>query len=118
MHQRALLAEIQQLKKGLQEVETRLAGEALPLPLLEEFKEAVDHVRTTLWAVISSKADPDSISSTIVSLRMKRATEMCRQIILDMDAHEIGMESPELPRLREILKLTHERVHRLYTSAM
>lgn len=118
MHQRALAGQVQQLKKDLEEVEAKLQGEALPLPLLEDLKDAVDHVRSTLWAAISSKGDPYAAGVTIVRLRLKRTAEMCRQIILDIDANEITVDSHELSVFRDALKASEDRVRRLYASGM
>ena len=89
MQQRALLMQIEQLKKQLQELETAVEGEEVPVTALEGLKEAVDNVRTTLWATMSTKADPFEIGSAMAELRIKRTTEMCRRIVLDIDAQEI-----------------------------
>jgi hypothetical protein len=116
MHQHALAGHIQQLKAQLQVVEQKLQSETLALPLLEELKDAVDHIRNTLWAAIASKGDPYEVGSAISRLRVRRVTDMCRQICLDIDAQEISIGSPDLPALRRSLAAAHERTERLYTS--
>lgn len=117
MHQKALSAHIQQLKKELQEIEQAVDGETLPLPVLESLKDAVDNVRTTLWATMSSH-DPYEAGSAIAEMRMKRTIEMCRRIMLDIDSHEITLASPYLRALKNVLGDTAERVQRLYASGM
>ena len=91
----------------------------MPVALLEDLKGAVDHLRTTLWAVISASADDaDALASKLISLRLQRAAEICRQIRLDADAGELSIDCAELPKLREALHLTVTRVERLYRSGM
>jgi len=91
----------------------------VPVALLEDLKGAVDHLRTTLWAVISANTDdPEALTSRLVSLRLQRAAEICRQIRLDADAGELTIDCSELPKLREALHLTVNRVERLFKSGM
>lgn len=118
MQQRALLMQIEQLKKQLQELETAVEGEEVPVTALEGLKEAVDNVRTTLWATMSTHADPFEIGSALAELRIKRTTEMCRRIMLDIDASEITLDAPGLLALRNVLNDTADRVQRLYKSGM
>jgi len=87
--------------------------------VLEDLKGAVDHLRTTLWAAMSAGSDdPDALNAKLVSLRLQRAAEICRQIRLDIDASEVAIDSPDLPKLSEALSLTASRVDRLYKSGM
>ena len=118
MHEGAVLAHIQQLKKDLEEIEKRVEAGGLPLPLLEDFKEIVDNVRTTLWAAISSQSHPDTIGPAIANLRVRRASSLCERIILDVDANEIDITSPELLPFKGTLIATIERLDRLYASGM
>jgi hypothetical protein len=103
----------------LEEIDKRLQGDPLPAAMLEDLKSAVDHLRTTLWAVISADTDdPDALTTKLISLRMQRADEICRQLRLDVDAGEMDINSADLPKLREALHLTVNRVERLYKSGM
>jgi hypothetical protein len=103
----------------LEEIDKRLQGDPLPMAVLEDLKGAVDHLRTTLWAAMSANTDdPDKLTSKLVSLRLHRAAEICLQIRLDVDANEVDISSAELPKLREALHLTVNRVERLYKSGM
>ena len=103
----------------MEEIDKRLQGAPLPMAVLEELKDAVDHLRTTLWAAMSANTDdPDVLASKLVNLRLQRAAEICRQIRLDVDANEVDISSAELPMLQEALHLTMNRVERLYRSGM
>jgi hypothetical protein len=119
MHQDALIEQVQQLRVKLEETDKRLQGDPLPMAVLEDLKGAVDHLRSTLWAAMSAKTDdPDVLNAKLVSLRLQRATQICRQIRLDIDASAVDINSVELPKLREALDLTVNRVQRLYKSGM
>jgi len=110
---------VRQLRAQLEEIDKRLQGAPLPMAVLEDLKSAVDHLRTTLWAAMSANTDdPDVLASKLVSLRLQRAAEICLQIRLDVDANEVDINSVELPKLREALQLTADRVERLYRSGM
>ena len=110
---------MRQLRVKLEEIDQRLQGDPLPAPVLEDLKGAVDHLRTTLWAAMSANTDdPDVLTSKLISLRLQRAADICRQIRLDIDAGELDINSAELTKLREALHLTVTRVDRLYKSGM
>jgi len=110
---------VRQLRTQLEEIDKRLQGDPLPAAMLEDLKGAVDHLRTTLWAAMSANTDdPDVLTSKLISLRMQRAAEICRQIRLDIDAGDLDINSADLPKLREALHLTVNRAERLYKSGM
>lgn len=56
MHQRALAEQEQLLKAQLEHIDKKLQGGSLPFAVLKTFKDTVDQVRTTLWAVILDDA--------------------------------------------------------------
>ncbi len=117
MQQRSLLEQVQVLRAQLEQIDKKLQSEPLPNAVLEDFKGAVDHLRSTLWALMSD-GSPDSVTSKLVTFRLIRAAEICRQVQLDIDASEVGINSVQLLQLREALRLTMERVERLYRSGM
>lgn len=147
MGSEALMEKVRQLKKSLEEIERRLAAGELPrgalaeqvkqlkqtfedfqneLPkgefpraLLEEFQTAVDHVRMTVWALLSApQTDPSELSATVIRARMNRTEDMCRQIAQDIDSHNLTIESLELKQLHAILRSTLSRIDRLYKSGL
>ena len=117
MQQCSLAEQVQQLKAQLEQIDNKLQTEPLPIVALEDLKNAVDHLRSTLWALMTDES-PDAVTSKLITFRLVRATEICRQVQLDIDASEIGIDSPHLPKLREALRLTTDRVERLYRSGM
>ncbi|MCI0404287.1 MAG: hypothetical protein L0212_12345 [Acidobacteria bacterium] len=117
MSQDQLLDQVKRLRAELEEVEYRLRHNDIPLPVLEEFKSAIDHVRLTLWGILqSSGPDRYEAAAAIIRFRMKRAEDICRQVVSDIDALEITVDSPELKSLNDALGGTLSRIHQLYKS--
>jgi hypothetical protein len=121
MARSALLEEIRQLKSSLEELEKRLSEVAegdLPAPVLEDFKKSVDHVRLTLWVIISAMhGKKEEMASTVARFRVRRAKDLCQQLVADINAGKTTSRTPELPMLQSTLKDTHERVQRLLSTS-
>ncbi len=116
LHQE-LLSQVQDLKAELEKVEARLNQDELPAPVLEDLKEAIDHVRLTLLGILhSSGADKYEAGAAIIRSRLERAAELCRQIVADIDARRLTADSPELKSLDDSLSGALSRIHQLYKS--
>lgn len=117
MSQNELLQQIHRLQTELEDVEFRLRQNDIPVLVLEDFKSAIDHVRLTVWGVLqASGSDRYEAAATIVRFRMRRADDLCQQIISNIDAQDITVESPELKKLHETLNATANRINQLYRS--
>jgi len=115
MSQNELLEQVHRLKAELEEVEARLARNDIPLPVLEDFKSAIDHIRLTLWGILqASGSNRYEAAATIIRFRMRRVEDICQQIVSNIDAQEITVESPELKKLHETLTATVSRINQLY----
>ncbi len=121
MARTSLLEEIRQLKSSLEELEKRLTEVSegdLPAPVLEDFKKSVDHVRLTLWVIISAMhGKKDEMSSTVARFRVRRTKDLCQQLVADINAGKTTQRTPELPILQATLKEAYERVQRVLSSA-
>ena len=121
MARSSLLEEIRQLKSSLEELEKRLSEVAeseLPAPVLEDFKKSVDHMRLTLWVIISAMhGKKEEMASTVARFRVRRTKDMCQQLVADINAGKTTQRTPELPMLQATLKDTHDRVQRLLTTS-
>jgi len=68
--------------------------------VLREFREAVDYVRKTAWAVNEwqerqlKHKDTSTVLSLLTTERIRRATQLADAIVADMDAQELTPESP------------------------
>jgi hypothetical protein len=67
--------------------------------VLREFREAVDNVRKTAWAVQewqereSKQQDPESVIPLLTAENIRRATQLCEAIANASAAHKIGRET-------------------------
>ena len=115
----ALAEQVKQLKQTFADLENEVPNGDFPRALLEDFQNAVGHVRMTVWALLSApQTDPSSLSATVIRARMNRTEDMCRQIAQDIDSHNITIESQELKQLHATLRSTLSRIDRLYKSGL
>ncbi|HKW35085.1 MAG TPA: hypothetical protein VJN92_18885 [Candidatus Acidoferrum sp.] len=81
--------------------------------ILREFRDAVDQLRKTAWAVQEwqerqlRRHDPHTVLPLLTAERIRRATQLCDAIITDSGTHEI---TPETVGINEFLQVV-ERVH-------
>jgi hypothetical protein len=80
---------------------------------LADLKSAIDDARLRLWAVISAKtaAAPDEL---LLGFRLRRATEICREVVAALEAGTLGAHQKELLELREAT----ERLTECVTAAI
>lgn len=78
--------------------ETMKSGGADPR-ILREFREAVDYVRKTAWAIQEwqerqlQKHDPQTVLSLLTTERIRRAMQLNKAIMADLAAREITSET-------------------------
>jgi len=113
----ALGDRISKITDELEQIEKDLHSCAVSAPLLDDLKSAVDHLRTTLFAIMSGDSS-ESANATIVKLRLKRAIQISQQIRLDIDATEITVDIPDVPLLRDSFEQTVSRIERLLASGL
>jgi hypothetical protein len=103
-----------QLKKicaDLVRVEYEMRSGTVDERVLREFRDAVDHVRKTAWAVQewqqrqSQHTDPQSVIS-FVAERLRRATQLCDSITADVAAQQVNRTTVGIEEfLRSLQKL-------------
>jgi hypothetical protein len=117
MLQEQLLEQLQRLRAELDNAEAQLKTADVPVPVLEDLKQAVDHLRLALLGVAHSTGDDKyEAAAAIIRSRLQRTGELCRQIVADIDAQEVTVDSPELKELHELLAGTVSRIHQLYKT--
>jgi hypothetical protein len=100
------------IRATVQAIENKLHRGDLPEEGLADFKAAIDDARLRLWAVIGavSSSEPEAL---LLRFRLRRASEICRNVIADLDAGTLGAHQRELLELRETAR---EMVGRLDAS--
>ncbi len=82
----------------------------LDMRVLFEFREAVNHVRHTAWAVEqwltlkSRKGDTFTVLNMLAVERVRIASELCSGLLMDLDANEITAETQGMERLVPAVK--------------
>ena len=102
----ANLAEIEQLVKS---------GDVDPR-VLQEFRNSVDLIRRTAWAVQQwiglkeTSADPYSLMPVLAAQRVQRMTQLARDLPMDLKSVEVDRATPWLKQLYEAVSRLHEQL--------
>jgi EAL domain-containing protein (putative c-di-GMP-specific phosphodiesterase class I) len=101
--ERALARRLESIKTELAIIESLVLSADAPQRLLEEFKLALDHVRTNIWAVFNP-AEPEARRRVAAHFRLVRVADMCRQVLADLHDGTITAASPDFEELRAVLQ--------------
>lgn len=83
--------------------------------ILMDFRDAVDHVRKTAWAVQEwqerqiTHHDPQTLLPLLTSERIRRAAQLGNAIVSDLMTQEVTRETPGVDKLFDAV----QRMHRL-----
>jgi hypothetical protein len=108
--ERSVFERLQAATDELQKLEkTLLSGNCAPR-VLTEFRGAVDSLRQTAWAVQqwtelqSQNRDPYTVLGLLSEERVRRATQLTRDLTIDLQSLEIGVETQGLEKLFQATK--------------
>jgi hypothetical protein len=97
-----------QLKKTsaeLLQLEHTIRTGGIDQRILTDFRDAVDHVRKTAWAVQEwqerqiTRHDPQTLLPLLISERIRRAAQLGNSIVSDLTNHEVTRETPGVDQL-------------------
>ena len=100
----------------LQNLEEALRGEDVSLPLVREYRDAVEYVRTITEMLQQLRRgqfreDQDAeLLSVLATHRIQRTGNMCLEIVADLDAGRVGPESEILEELQRTLERLQQRL--------
>jgi hypothetical protein len=106
----------------LQKLEKSLQAEGIDFRLLNEFRDTVDALRTTALAVQQLREfqlkgrDDSEIVSMLVSDRVRRATNLCHELVADLDAGKITNGIKGVDELYDSLEQACDRLRHLLKS--
>lgn len=97
------------MRATVQAIESKLRHGDLPEEGLDDLKHAIDDTRLRLWAVITaaSSSEPEGV---LLRFRLRRAAEICRSVVADLDGDTLGAHQRELMELREVSRTLTERL--------
>lgn len=82
--------------------------------ILREFRDAVDYVRKTAWAVQEwherqlQDHDPQTLLPLITAERIRRATQLSNTIMADLAAHEVTSETAGIDEFFRAIEKVHQ----------
>jgi len=106
----------------LQKLEKSLQAEGIDFRLLSEFRDTVDTLRTTALAVQQLREfqlkgrDDSEIVSMLISNRVHRATNLCHELVADLDAGKISNGIKGIDELYDSLEQACDRLRHLLKS--
>ncbi len=121
---KGLAERLTEIKDALEEIERELEQGGIGREGLEDFKAAVDHIRLSVWAMLTAvpSDDPDGparidTKQLVARFRLSRADDICRGVLADIAAGLIRPGSPDLNGLHATLRQTTEQVGYFIRSA-
>ena len=112
-----------QLKKTgaeLAEIGQAIQSGSVEPSILREFRDAVDYVRKTAWAVQEwqerklQQHDPQTVLPLLIIERIRRATQLNKAITTDLAAHEVTRETTGIDELFRAVESLYRRVADLF----
>lgn len=112
-----------QLRKASAElvrIEQEIKAGGIDARILEEFRDSVDYVRKTAWAIQEwqerqlQKRDPQTVLPLITSERIRRATQLSLAITTDQAAHQVTRETSGMRELFQAVEGLYPRVASLF----
>ena len=114
-----------QVKKAsveLQKLENALRAEGIDLRILNEFRDAVDYVRTAAVVVqqlrehqVHGREDGE-IHLQLTTERIRRATNLCLEVVTDLDAGRVTADTKGIDELYRSLEQACDRLRHLLKS--
>lgn len=106
-----------QLKKTsseLLQLEHAIRSGGIDARILTDFRDAVDHVRKTAWAVQEwqerqiTHHDPQTLIPLLISERIRRAAQLGNAIVVDLSKHDVTRETPGVDSLYDAVQRMHQ----------
>src|SRR5271155_3974931 len=116
----SITARLEASTSELHELEELVKTGKLDPRVLAEFRNAVDHIRNTTWAVQKwiglsdeSGGDPFTVLPIMSAERVKRAIQISTDLSLDLQTIEVGIDTPGINDLFNAVDDLHRRLVKL-----
>jgi hypothetical protein len=100
---------VAQTTLDLKELEALIGVKTVDPRILREFREALNHVRQTSWAVQKwielqgQQRDPYGAVELLVAERIRCATQLSRELASDIEGQDVSFDTTGIPELRNQL---------------
>jgi hypothetical protein len=104
----------------LVKIEEQIKAGGIDPRILREFRDSVDYVRKTAWAVQEwqerelQKHDPHTLLPLITSERIRRGTQLNKAITTDLETHEVTRETTGMGEFFQAVEGLYSRVAVLF----
>ncbi len=114
-----------QVKKAsveLRKLEKSLQFEGIDLRVLNEFRDAVDYVRTVSVVVQQLREhqmqgrDDNEVSAMLTAERIRRTANLCVEVITDLDARRVASTTKGVDELYDVLEQACDRLRHILKS--
>lgn len=108
-------AELLRLEQGIK------SGDMDPL-ILRDFRDAVDYVRKTAWAVQEwrerqiQNRDPSTVLSLLTLERIRRATTLTRDLLEDLKTQDVSRRTEGVAELQRAVEELHRRLGQYFAG--
>ena len=113
----SITARLEAATTELHKLEELVKSGDLDSRVLSEFRNAVDHIRSTTWAVqkwlglnSESGGDPFSVLPIMSAERVKRAAQIANDLSLDLQTVDVGIDTPGVADLFHAVDNLHRRL--------
>ena len=106
----------------LQKLEQLVLSGDCSARVLGDFRGAVDSIRQTAWAVQQwpelrqQNRDPYSVLGILSEERVRRATQLTKDLTIDLEALELSLDTPGLDKLFQSIKGLYDRLSPLFRN--
>ena len=90
-----LRTSLDELRSKLDIIDAEMARGQPPAEALTAIEHAVSAVRRDIWALLTAQ-HPHDIQSYTGKIRIRRATEMCEEVLADLHAETLPLNTPGL----------------------
>lgn len=118
----SVAARLQSVIGTLTELEQAIKTGDVDARVLMEFRQAVDAIRGTAWAVQQwiglkeQSGDPYSVIPILAAQRVLRATQLCHDLVVDLESVDVSIDTPGLHQLYTAASRLQERMAPLFRS--
>ena len=112
--------QLRKTSSDLIKIEEAIKSGGIAPSILTEFRDSVDHVRRTAWAVQEWQErqllnrDPQTVLPLITTERIRRATQLSKAITTDLATHEVTRETAGIDEFFQVVENLHRRVADLF----
>ena len=111
-----LRQEVRSVREALDRLESELGPDPVSAAELEDFKATVDSIRTSVIAMVTAE-DPADYRNFIRKYRLRRAAQVCQNVLSGLVDGTIDILAPGFYRLQSTVTDTLSRLEELAQSA-